>query len=838
MTHRCRTFAFLTIGAAVIAAPGCRGTAGPADRILLVTIDTLRADRLGYAGHDVETPNLDAFARDGAVFTQAVTAAPLTLPSHSTILSGFYPTRHQTRNNGTFHLPDTVVTVAERLREEGYATGAFIGSFVLDSRFGLAQGFDRYDDDLPEGNPAGSAFYAERRAQEVVERALQWISQNDGKRLFVWVHVYDCHAPYDPPAPYRQRYSDRLYDGEIAYTDSTLGPLLEAFAPSRGGATLVTSDHGESLGEHGESTHALFIYDASMRVPLLLQAKGIPAGTRIDAQVRTVDIAPTLLELAGLPSSTKPDKVDELDGKSLLPYVRGEETASRSAYGESFNCFYNFNWAKLRSIREGGYKLIDAPRRELYHLESDPGEEKNLWNDEQPPSAARSLLREMERIKASDRGVAASVDVDPDTARRLESLGYVVASAPARPDVAEETLPDPKDRREVHERLQEILSRTDAPPDELIAEYREILALEPENTWARSHLAHVLGDEKRYEEAVAEFRTLIGTSALDARAYESLGIALLALDRVEEALDVTKTAVEARPWDPDVLVLRGEALERASRLKEALAAYELAISREPEDAENYWRRGAVLVKLGEPAEAEKDLRKAVEMSSELEPPRLALARLLTQTGRTEEALRLLQPPEGSKPSPGVKTGLAEVELAAGRFEEALRLLDEARAEAPENTRVLGLLGLIYAQKGELEKATATLEKALSLGEKDPEVRRNLALAYLQGGKTASAIRELQIASRDAPFDPSIWFSLGNAYLRSSNFSGAAVALEKCVELDPTRDGALFNLALAYEHGGKRQRAAETYRRFLAYGPKDDARRAEAERRVARLGGSK
>jgi arylsulfatase A-like enzyme/Flp pilus assembly protein TadD len=834
------TLAFLTIAAAaVIAAPGCRRTAAPADRILLITIDTLRADHLGYAGHDVETPNLDTLARDGAVFTQAVTAVPLTLPSHSTILSGFYPTRHQTRNNGTFRLPDEVVTVAETLREKGYATGAFIGAFVLDSRFGLAQGFDRYDDDLPEGNPLGSAFYAERRAQEVVERALKWISERDGERLFVWLHVYDPHAPYDPPSPYRERYSDRLYDGEIAYTDSTLGPLLEAFAPSRGGATLVTADHGESLGEHGESTHALFIYDGTMRVPLLLRANGISPGTRIAAQVRTVDIAPTILELAGLPSPGEPDKNDELDGKSLLPYVRGEEKASRSAYGESFNCFYNFNWAKLRSIRNGGYKLIDAPDRELYDLDSDPREEKNLWTDEQPPSVARNLVRELERIKASDRGVAANVDVDPETARRLESLGYVVASASARPnDTDDRALPDPKDRREVHERLQEILSRTDAPPDELISEYREILALEPENAWARSHLAHVLGDEKRYEEAVAEFRALIGTSALDARAYESLGIALLALDRVEEALDVTKTAVEARPWDPDVLILRGEALERASRHKEALAAYELAISLEPEDAENYWRCGAVLQKLGEIAEAEKQLRKAVGISPELEPAKLALARLLTQTGRGDEASLLLQSSAGGKPSPGVKAGLAEVELASNNFAGALRLLEEARAEAPENTRVLGLLGLIYAQKGELAKATATLEKALSLGEKDPEVRRNLALTYLQGGKTSSAIRELEIASRDAPYDPSIWFSLGNAYLRAGNFNGAAVSLEKCVELDPSREGALFNLALAYEHGGKRQRAAETYRRFLASGAKDEGRRAEAERRVARLGGSK
>jgi arylsulfatase A-like enzyme/Flp pilus assembly protein TadD len=792
-------------------------------RILLVTIDTLRADHLGYSGHDVQTPNLDRLSREGADFTQAVSSAPLTLPSHSTILTGLYPPRHGARNNGTFTLPGGVETVAERLQAAGYSTGAFVGAFVLDSRFGLEQGFDRYDDDLPEENPLGNAYYAERRAEEVVARAVEWVRSREDEKLFVWVHLFDCHAPYIPPAPFDQRYARRPYDGEIAYVDRALGPLLSAFED---GVTIVTADHGESLGEHGESTHALFVYDGTMRVPLLVRAPGIEPGLRVEGQVRTADIAPTLLDLAGL------EPAADLDGTSLLPFVRGEETASRAAYGESFTPFFNFNWAKLRSIRDGRYKLIDAPRRELYDLEADPGETKNLWADD-PPAAAGELLRELERMSSLDsEELGGAKELDAETARRLESLGYVAPSAP-RPDGGA-SLPDPKDRIEVYERLHAILGRPDASPEELLGEYREVLSLEPENVWARIRLANLLADEERYEEALVEYRSLIGASAMDARAFQNLGVALLLLDRVEEALKFTEDAVAARPWDPDVHILRGEALERANRPEEAAAAYDRAIELEPEDAENYWRRGAVLQKLGKAGEAEAGFRRAVEMEPELEPARLSLARLLTTMGREREALELLG--ESGKTSPGVKAGLAEIEIASGRPEEALRLLEEAISEDPENTRVLALLGPMYAQRGKLDEARVLLEKALAVGEKSPEVRRNLALVYLQTGNLPAALRELQTASRAAPDDAAVWFSLGNAYLRARQFREAASALEKCLELDSSREEALFNLALAHEQVGNRRLAAETYRRYLSTGARDERRRQEAERRIERLGG--
>ncbi|HXV64808.1 MAG TPA: sulfatase-like hydrolase/transferase [Vicinamibacteria bacterium] len=817
----------MTLGAVCAITFGCKPNAGRPERILLVTIDTLRADHLGYMGYDVETPNLDALAASGVVFTQAVTTYPMTLPSHTTIMSGLYPPAHGTRNNGTFRVPDDVETVAETLKANGYATAAFVGAFVLDSRFGLEQGFDVYDDDLPEENEVHKAYYPERRAEVVVSRALDWIRAHESEPFFVWVHVFDPHAPHNPPSPFAERYPDRVYDAEVAYTDHALGPLLrhvQAGPQGESAAIVLTSDHGESLGEHGESTHALFVYDATIRVPLIVKAPGRPAGHRVEGQVRTVDIAPTILELAGVESP------EEIDGVSLFRYLDADTETPVTAYGETFVPRFNYNWSELRFLRTDRYKVIDAPRRELYDLAADPEELNNLWSDSLP-AEARPLVRELGSLVDADQDVVhATLELDEETARRLESLGYVTGQAPGRKATE---LADPKDRVEVYERLQNTLGRDDLTPDQLIQEFREVLALEPENATARQKLANTLAEERRYEEALVEFRELLRVS--EAGMVENLGVILLLLDDVEEALTITEAGIEKTPWDPDMHVLRGEALERANRLDEAVASYEKAIELRPEDAQNYWRRGAVRLKLGDGAGAEEGFRQALQRDPNLEAARLALARQLSQSGRAGEAKRLLEEgAQGGESSADWKAGFAEAQLASGDLAEARALLEDAHEEAPENTRVLALLGPLCGQQGDLERAAALLEKAISLGERGPDVRRNLGLVYLRRGDARAAIAELLAASESAPEDPAIWFSLGNAYLRSGKFAAAVEALERSVALEPDRQDARFNLALAYERAGERALAAEAYRRFLATGVKDEARRAEAERRIAEL----
>jgi arylsulfatase A-like enzyme/Flp pilus assembly protein TadD len=816
------------VAALLLFSNGCREPV-TSDRILLVTIDTLRADRLGYAGYEVDTPNLDALAAEGAVFTQAVTSAPLTLPSHATILSGLYPIAHRTRANGTFRVPDDVETVAETLKANGYATAAFVGAFVLDSRFGLEQGFDVYDDDLPEESDVHKAYYAERRAEVVVSRALEWIRAHENERFFVWVHVFDPHAPHNAPSPFAERYPGRDYDAEIAYTDAALGPLfraVEGVDDADRAAIVVTADHGEGLGEHGESTHALFIYDATMRVPLVLSGPGIPRGRHVQTQVRTADVAPTLLEFAGIEPAVS------MDGVSLFRALSGEEPP-RAAYGESFVPRFGFGWSELRFLRTDRYKFIDAPRKELYDLTEDPKELKNLWSESSPPEAL-ALAEELSVLASSDEIVSSTRELDEETARRLESLGYVARTDGGN---ARGPLPDPKDRVRIYERLQNVLS-LDLSPDEAIAEYRDILSLEPGNALARQRLAHTLVEQRRYQEAVTEYRELQRVSEVDTQGYENLAVALLLMNEVEQALDVTAQGIEKTPWDPEMHVLRGEALESAGRLEDALASYRKAIELRPEDGRNFWRRGAIRLKLGDGEGAEDDLRGALDRDPELWNARLALTRRLAQTGRADEAERLLEEVSGdASSSADWNAGLAEIELARGDVAKARALLEEARSEDPENVRVLALLGPLYGRDGDLPKAAVTLQRAIALGETGPDVRRNLGLVYLGQGKVDAAIAELRAASEGAPSDAAVWFSLGNAYARAGRFPEAVEALETSVALDPRGD-AIFNLAVAYRQAGKRRESAEAYRQFLALGVMDEARRAEAERRVAELESSR
>ena len=807
---------------------GCGPEAGaPVDRILLVTIDTLRSDRLGYMGYDVETPNLDRLAREGAVFTEAISAAPITLPAHSSILTGLRPPSHGVRQNGIFRLADEVETVAETLQRHGFQTAAFVGAFVLDRRFGLEQGFDLYDDDLPEENPISKSYFAERRAEEVVARALDWIRDHEEERFFVWVHLFDPHAPYNPPAPYDARYRGRPYDGEIAYTDSALGPLLDAvrgLGDRRKTAIVVTADHGESMGRHGESTHALFVYDSTVKVPLILKAPGIPEGARIDSQVRSIDITPTLLDLAGI----SPESA--LDGRSLLGAFGGEGPPDAPAYGETFAPRYEFNWSELRFLRTKTFKVIDAPKPEIYDLKTDPEELTNLWGDE-APEAGRRLLEELRALPEGTAGPSETLASDETVRRRLESLGYLGA-APST--TARRARPDPKDRVEVFEQMQVLLD-PELSPEERMEGYRQILALEPDNVLARSRLANGLAEAGHLEEAVEAFRELLRVSEIDANGWENLASALLLLDRVDEALEVTKRAVEEVPWSRELQVLRGEALEKAGRYRDALASYEKAIALRPEVAENHFRHGAVALELGDDAGAERDFREALARDAAFAPARAALVRLLSRRGRAEEAIALIRTSEGETSSTQLRTALAEAYLAEERFDEARSLLEEVLAATPDDARALALLGALHGRLGELGRARDLLERALAAGETGPDLRRNLALVYLRRGDFKRAIRELRLAVERAPDDASLWFTLGNAYLRAKRPREAAEAFETAVERRPAFPEATFNLGLAYERAAEPEKAAKAFRTFLeGEGARNTEKRAEAEKRLRYL----
>ncbi len=386
--------------------------------VLLITLDTTRADRIGCYGYGkARTPNLDRLSQEGVKFENAYCQVPLTLPSHCTILTGTYPLYHGVRNNGNYKLSEKVETLAEVLRAKGWRTSAFIASFSLDSRFGLDQGFEVYDDDM--GEERIKTFLSERRAEKVYEEFRKWYRSKGEGKWFSWVHFYDPHLPYDPPEPWRSEIEDR-YDGEIAYMDEYVGRLVEEIKGEEGKTLIViVGDHGESLGEHGERDHGIFLYEVSMKVPFIMVAKNkFPKNKVIKSNVRLIDVVPTILDFLNL------EKLEISHGESLLPYVLGRKKKDLTFFMETVYPKESFNWAELKGVLEGEWKYIFVPREELYNIRMDPHEINNIFEKERKiAEQLKNLMVEMEKKYAS--GISGKRVLSREEEEKLRSLGYI-----------------------------------------------------------------------------------------------------------------------------------------------------------------------------------------------------------------------------------------------------------------------------------------------------------------------------------------------------------------------------------------------------------------------------
>ncbi len=546
----------------------------PRPNVLLVTIDTLRADRLGCYGYGpAATPILDALAARGVRFTTAVAHAPLTAPSHASILTGLLPLGHGVRDNGAFVLPPSPTTLAEVFRDAGYRTAAFVSGFPLDHRFGFARGFETYDDQMLRGRDSRRTPYVERTAVESTRRAVDWIRAAPAP-WFVWVHYFDPHAPYEPPGELAARFASSPYDGEIASVDRELGRLLTASdtAPSSA-LVLVTSDHGESLGEHGEATHGVFVYDATLRVPWIMAGPGIARGRVSSVVARGIDVAPTLLDYAGL-------RVPRgLQGRSLRPAANGREMPDAPAYAESLFCRLNLGWAELHAWRTARWKLVEAPRPELYDLDADPAETRDVSVDrEDEAEALRSALRRALEARPPD----ASTVPGNEVRERLRALGYVGGSAPARP-----TRRDPKDGIALVERLERGLVEARAHPAVAMDELSAFLAEEPDAPLARRYRAIAFQFAGRYDDAVADIRALEAKGPLSLEDLTVLAESLRLAGRHEEALAALDRAASLDPRAPEPALLRGRTLRAMGRSEEAGAALRQALALDPAG-----RRGA------------------------------------------------------------------------------------------------------------------------------------------------------------------------------------------------------------------------------------------------------
>ncbi|GAB4222535.1 MAG: hypothetical protein Kow0062_20390 [Acidobacteriota bacterium] len=587
---RTRSRPVLAVMATLLALAGCQprqesppedGTAAPT--VLLVTVDTLRADRLGcYGREDAGTPRIDRLAEGGTLFENAHTSAPLTLPAHASILTGRSLPAHGVFNNGTFRLPDGVPTLPEALAAAGWSTGAFVSAPVLARRYGLDRGFAVYDDHIPQPRSGRGlvVHYPERAGLETARRALAFIAaQPSGKPVFAWVHIWEPHVPYSPPADLARRYADDRYQGEVAAADRVVGRLIDEIdAMGRGDRRLVTvvADHGEGLGEHGEPTHGVFLYRATMRVPWILEgpAWGVPAGRRIEAPVSVIDLAPTLADLVGLPP------LEGVDGASLVPLLRGGAAPDRAGvFAESHLPRLEFGWSGLRALVSAGHlKLIDAPRPELFDLEKDPSEEKDLSADR--GADVRELQRGLDGLVARAGSLApageAGREVSSEEIAELRSLGYAASGRHAgEGPLVDPRRPDPKDRQR------------------FIAAFDEAVAL-----------------------AVG------GKAAEAARRFAGLA--------------------ETDPENPSLLLEWGQALILSGDHDRAIEVFRRLTSVDPEFSQAWYRLGQLLDERGDLDEAEAAYRRAAEVDPLAVEPRKALGSLLAQRGRVREAIDVLE----------------------------------------------------------------------------------------------------------------------------------------------------------------------------------------------------
>ena len=614
---------------------------GGPPNVLLITLDTTRADRLGAYGYaEARTPTLDRLARDGVLFERALAAAPTTLPAHASVMTGRNPMAHGVRNNGV-PLDRAVPTLADAFRAAGYRTAAFVSAFVLDQRFGLVRGFDTYDDHLDP--PVGfSTDPLERRGDRTVTAATAWLaapapaaaatltSAPATAPFFLWVHLYDPHDPYEAPAPPEGKDVSALYDNEIAFADTAVGALLGALerqSLSANTIVAVIGDHGESLGEHGEATHGMFIYESAMRVPAMLKwPTSLPAGTRVTSLVRAIDLAPTLLDLAGHPPLTG------ATGVSLVPLVRGTATsphAAPAAYGETYFPQLFMNWAPLRSWRDGQWKFIEAPALELYDLASDPGETVNLAARE--PDRAARMRRALYALLAAEGTAAASAGPDRDTLQKLAALGYVGGGGTHGAD-SPLSRPDPKAMIDVFNRLREANSALDSGDfDQAARVASETLARDRGNAFAMLILGKAERARGRYREAAVQFRGYLAQVPLSTDAHHWLAVCHLQLDDFDAALAEAELALAIDPRFAEALTLRGDLLAAGGRVDEGLHDLRAAVNINPDRPAAHIALGRTLARAGQAAEADEQFRYALELST-----RLAAA------GRAPQAVRVFE----------------------------------------------------------------------------------------------------------------------------------------------------------------------------------------------------
>lgn len=661
---------------------GCSGRRLPtferrADQnVLLVTIDTLRADALSVSGGPAHTPNIDALAARGIRFDFAHAHAVLTRPSHASILTGLYPYEHGVRDHSGYRMRPGTPTLATWLKQQGFATGAFVGGVPLVRSFGLDGGFDVYDDHFERHGESTDFSLAERPAGAVVAAALAWIGRQQG-RWFAWVHVFDPHAPYTPPPPFDTEYAGRLYYGEVAYVDQALGPLFDRAAHDvRPTFIAVTSDHGEGLGDHGELTHGLFAYESTLRVPLILaQVSAAAAGAKDGAvshfPARHIDLVPTLLSAVNV--ATPPG----LQGRSLLPGADLPKESDVSSYFEAMSAMLNRGWAPLKGVVEGYDKYVDLPVPELYDLQRDPREQTNLAERER--DRRRVLAARLDEYKAPLPGDRYTET--PEVAATLQSLGYTSGSAPKKAQYTEQD--DPKTLVAIDQWIQQgIDAFQHGKTAEAFELYERVIDARPSMPLGYKNLAFLQWQSGDAQGAIRTLERAMHAGATTSDMATELGSYMAQAGKPSDAVALLEPIVSTAP-NPVALNGLGIAYAREGRDGQALEAFQSALKEDPESGQAFENIGTLELGAGHLAQAHAALEKAVAINPRSSQALNGLGVIAMRSGRSDEAFDEWKRAVALAPHDYDALFNLAMELShAGRRDEARPYLERFAKDAP------------------------------------------------------------------------------------------------------------------------------------------------------------
>ena len=647
--------------------------------LLLITIDTLRADYVGIYGGKVKTPVMDNLAASGIMFTRTYSHVPLTLPSHCSLLTGTIPPVHGVRDN-SYRFPQKNKTLAEILKENGYLTVAFVGAFPLDSRFGLDIGFDLYDDNYGSRNLQRDLTFVERKAEEVTNKASTWLENHKDKNFFLWVHYFDPHAPYEPPPPFSEQYRGREYEGEIAYTDQQIGQLLaklKSLGLTDDTIIILTADHGESLGEHQEKTHGIFIYDSTLRVPLIFyNPKILPKSRKISELTCLSDVFPTILDILNIPYQG-----EKIQGRSLKELIfKGKTLGDREIYIESIAALLDRNWAPLQGLIDKNWKYIEAPQPELYDLSNDPQELNNMFKKN--PQVVKLLQNRLKEFMAKNSfSPLADIqrpELDKETYEKLKSLGYISAKIIK----TGENRPDPKEMIEI---------------DNLFNE------------------AVILSEAGRLEKAQLMYETLLKKQPNFAVGYEYAAYNFYKMGKLEEAISLLRKALQLNLGTTSIKARLGLYLQEYGEIQESIQLLQEALQQDPYHTEAYNYLGVSYFKTGNLDQAEKAFQEALKLDSDYAMAINNLGNVYLTQGKYDQAINVYSKAISVDPHlASAYNGLAVASYRKGDINEALNNwkraleIDETQADAAYN------LGKTFLRLNNKEEALKYLELFLKI----------------------------------------------------------------------------------------------------------------------------